>query len=231
MKTRLTAALLCTGLFFGTSSNATFDPLVYAALEKQISQATDAAAKAEEQLNVLKDTKSSIDDMKGDLSGHDTLADMDNSLSDVKGTYESTPSNWRDALTMTQGKNAAQTQAMGSYDQSHPTLTQQTYNHSFNPKAYKSYKNEAQQTRGSTVLAQSIYDQTNKQNDEINKLSKQLDTASTNKQALSAVGRLIAENAYHTVQMNKLLSMLVMQQSSVQAQAQDAENANVRFNQ
>jgi hypothetical protein len=231
MKKAVLFIMLCTGLGLSTPSLAAFDPEVYSVLLAQLKQAQQAYELKKQELGQIEDEKDSLDNMKADLSGHDKLADLDNSLSAVRQNYEQTPKDWQSALTMTQGQNAAQTHAMQSYNSAHPTLTQQDYKKSFSPHDYQSYKNEAQQTRSTTVLAQSIYDKTNAQNDEINKLSKQLDTANTNKEAISAMGRIIAENGYNTVQMNKLLSMLVMQNASVQAKAQDAENDNVKFNQ
>ena len=209
-----------------------YDDTSYQELVSEYDTLVDQYNKLQDMYTSLKSIDTSGQNIHNDLnglfeiSGH-PVGELYNDIGNEADSWKWTANTWDDELkSLSGGNNTRYTQLKNQYQTYYPNvMSQSTYEKGSTPEAAQAYAQAT--TVNQTALTEASYQFSDLNNrlTEIQNLSKQIGSATTEKEALDLNSKLAVQQAYIQVEMLRMQTLVNQQFGQMQAEKLEGQAA------
>ncbi len=223
-----------------------FSPKIFADAEdvawliKQLDQMKETYNKLDDTYNQAKGTYDEVKNMNerlhSDLNGHfkvgdGGIGDIYNDVTRGVNTWNWTAETWEKELQTLSGQNPARyKQLTEQYDRYYPTKSIESYQQGATQGATSVYSRGMAINKAVIVDTTQQFDDIEKHLKEVNELSKQINNATTTKEAMDLNSKILSETAYIQLSMLRMQTLVNQQVGHAQAATLVANKEMSDFN-
>ena len=232
---RLIQYIVALSLFLLSQASLAYFPVIdptavvnlvkqYNQLKRQLALMKESYENAKNQLNQQKHISDS-------LQGHYGYGDLYNSDDEFE-RLRGPGNHWEETLKGLSGGNPDRyNELMATYQQSHPSLSQDNYLEGGSESSFQRYESDIKINRVQTVNATYTFDQIKEHLDRLHKLSLEIENTANTKASIDLMARITTELGYIQAQELRMQTILNQQLAHSRSNAIAEKAEQVSFNQ